>query len=206
MADLLDQLGVPPSRILLHPTPGTATERDVIDMEGREDRLCELVDGTLVEKAMGYRESVLAMALVEFLRRFVRAADLGVVSGEAGMIRLLGRSVRIPDVAFISWSRLPGGRIPSEPIPDLVPDLAIEVLSASNTRAEMARKRREYFTAGVRLVWEIDPEHRKISVYADAENADLLGESDTLTAGDVLPGFSLPLAELFSELDRGPVR
>jgi len=68
VADLLDRLGgVPPERVRWRPVPGSATEKDVIDAVCHEDRLCELVDGTLVEKAMGFRESALAMALGEWL-------------------------------------------------------------------------------------------------------------------------------------------
>jgi Uma2 family endonuclease len=108
----------------------------------------------------------------------------------------------MPDVAFISWDRIPNRQRPKEPIPDLVPDLAAEFLSKSNTPAEMKAKRADYFTAGVRLVWEIDPEARTLAVYTAPDAATLLTATDTLDGGDVLPGFSLPLSELFAELDR----
>ena len=64
------------------------------------------------------------------------------------------------NVSFISWQRLPGGELPKKPIPNLVPDLAVEVLSKGNTKAEMRRKLHEYFQAGVRLVRPIDPTTR----------------------------------------------
>ncbi len=154
LADLLDQLGgIAPERVRLPPPPGTATEKDVLKVHARQGRLCELVDGVLVEKGMGFLESVLASALIEVLQGFVKPRNLGLVAGEAGMMRLAPGLIRIPDVAFISWERLPGQRMPREAIPDLAPDLVVEVLSTSNTEAEMARKRREYFAAGARLVW-----------------------------------------------------
>ena len=106
-------------------------------------------------------------------------------------------SVRIPDVAFTSWDRMP-----DQPIPGLVPDLAIEILGLSNTPGEMARKRREFFAAGVRLVWEVDLRRRTVHVFHAPEFPIELTASDTVTGEDVLPGFSLPLAELFAELDR----
>src|SRR5437764_10657050 len=85
LADFVERLGgVPLQRIRMKPPPGTATERDVVDLEAREDRLCELVDGVLVEKGMGYNESALAMFLVEVLRAYVRSRKLGRVTGEAG--------------------------------------------------------------------------------------------------------------------------
>jgi Uma2 family endonuclease len=203
VADLLHDLGdIPPERVLMHPPPGTATEADVLALEWREDRLCELVDGVLVEKGMGYRESVLAAALAGFLRTFVVPRNLGLVSGESGMMRLFPGLVRIPDVAFASWDRIPGRRVPKEPIPGLVPDLAVEVLSKSNTKKEMDRKRGEYFRAGLRLLWLIDPDVRTATIYAGTEEPVVLDESATLDGGDVLPGFTLPLRDLFAELDR----
>ena len=110
--------------------------------------------------------------------------------------------MRIPDVAFISWQRLPGRRVPTEPIPDLAPDLAVEVLSESNTEGEMARKRHEYFDAGVRLVWVVDPVSRTVAVYHTPDQAAVLQETQTLEGGDVLPGYVLPLKDLFDELDQ----
>jgi len=204
LADLLRDLGdVPADRILMTPPPGTATEADLLRLvDGVDPVLCELVDGTLVEKPMGLRESLLGIFLASLLREFVVPRNLGILTGSDGTLRLWQGLVRLPDVAFISWDRLPGRRIPKEPIPELAPDLAVEVLSASNTRAEMTRKRREYFKAGVQLVWEIDPEARAVTVYTALEKFATLRESDILDGGSVLPGFTLPLSKLFGELDR----
>jgi Uma2 family endonuclease len=110
--------------------------------------------------------------------------------------------VRLPDVGFVSWDRLPGRRVPDEPIPNVVPDLAVEVLSPSNTAREMSRKRGEYFRAGVRLVWEIDPRTRTARVYTSETVFTDLTAGDELDGDPVLPGFRLPLAVLFAELDR----
>src|SRR4051812_35293586 len=128
--DLLHDLGdVPASRVRVRPAPEHATVQDVLDVHAHERRLCELVDGTLVEKAVGLKESLIAGALISFLRAFVVPRNLGLVSGESGMMRLFAALVRIPDVAFISWARAPGGKVPTEPVPLLAPDLAVEVLS-----------------------------------------------------------------------------
>jgi Uma2 family endonuclease len=203
LADLMDRLGgVPLDRVRLQPFPGTATEKDVIEVDAHEDRLCELVDGTLVEKTMGFRESTLAMLLGRWLINYIQPRNLGIVSGESGMMRLFPGLVRIPDVAYASWERFPQRRMPTVPIPDLIPDLVVEVLSESNTEQEMARKYREYFQAGVLLVWEVDPKNRTVEVYTAADQSKLLTETQTLDGGSVLPGFTLPLAQLFGELDR----
>jgi Uma2 family endonuclease len=203
VGDLLDQLGgISPRRIRLFPPLGTATEKHVIEIEKRENRCCELIDGVLVEKAMGFRESILAIAICGFLRAFANPRNLGLVSGSDGMMRLFPGLVRIPDAAFASWRRFPDGRVPTAPIPDLVPDLAVEVLSEGNTEGEMIRKRREYFSAGVRLVWLVDPVARVVTVFIAPDQSTVLVEDQMLDGGDVLPGFTLPLRELFAELDR----
>ena len=203
LADLLEQLGgIAPERVRFRPPPGTVTEKDVLEVAAYENRLCELVDGVLVEKAMGWRESLLASVLITILSNFVRPRNLGLVTGEAGMVRLASGLVRMPDVAFVSWDRLPNRRVPSDPIPALAPDLAVEVLSAGNASGEMARKRQEYFAAGVRLVWLVDPEARTVEVYTDPAQSTVRHEVDTLDGGGVLPGFTLPLRELLAELDR----
>jgi Uma2 family endonuclease len=197
LADLRRRLGgIPLDRIWFHPAPGTATEKDVIEAEARENRLCELVDGTLVEKAVGFEEGRLALRLGRLIDTFVDDNDLGVCVGADGMMRIAPGLVRIPDVSFISWDSLPGRESPREPIPDLAPDLAVEVLSEGNTKAEMARKVREYFEAGVVLVWLIDPRKRTARVFSTVEKSIVVRADQALDGGDVLPGFSLLLSDL----------
>jgi len=202
--DLLAQLGdIPAERVLLRPAPGTATEADVLAYEAApRKRLCELIDGVLVEKAMGYPESLLAGTLVTYLNMFVMPRNLGLVSTADGMMRLFAGRVRIPDVAFVSWDRIPGRRRPKAPIPDIAPDLAVEILSRSNTRKEMELKRRDYFRAGTRLVWQIDPVARIVEVYTSSSTFSTHDENATLAGDPVLPGFTLSLRDLFAECDR----
>ena len=205
VAELLEQLGgIGPERVLVRPALGTATEVDVLKaLEARRKRICELIDGVLVEKAMGYSESRLACYLIVLLDNFVRPQNLGLVTGPDGTIRLWAGRVRIPDVAYFSWESIPGRRFPKEPIPTLAPDLAIEVLSVGNTAREMLLKRENYFSVGVRLVWIVDPRARTVSVYTTSESpAAVLAESDVLDGAPVLPGFTVSLREFFGELDR----
>ena len=205
LADLLERFGaIPAARIRYDPPPGTATEQDVIRLEARENRLFELVDGVLVEKAMGFYEAFLAMRLGQFLLAFVERHALGIVAGEASMMRFAPGLVRIPDVSFVSWDRLPQRRVPRQPLPDLVPDLAVEVLSEGNTRREMEQKLREYFSAGVRLVWYVDPALQEIHVYTAPDQREVLTAGYTLRGGEVLPGFMLPVRQLFAEPAESP--
>jgi Uma2 family endonuclease len=203
LADLLRRLGgVPLDRIRFRPYPGTATIQDVIDIERHEGKLYELIEGVLLEKVMGYNESGLAGFILGLLNIFVIPRNLGLVTGADGTVELMPDLVRIPDVAFMNWNRIPGRRRPNVPVPRLVPNLAVEVRSRSNTPGEMAAKRQDYFTAGVELVWEVDPEKRTVAVYTSLTTFTTLTINDTLDGGTVLPGFTLPLAQLFAELDR----
>jgi Uma2 family endonuclease len=202
MEELLRRLGnIPLSRIRLRPPPGTATEKDVLAAERLpRKRLCELVDGVLIEKPMASKESLLAIRLATRINTFVEEHDLGAVLGESGMLRLMPGLVRIPDVSFISWESIPGGEFPDDPIAGLVPDLAVEVLSKSNTSAEMERKLREYFFHGTKLAWLIDPKTQTAEVYTSPTRKRKIGKNQALDGGEVLPGFRLPLKEIFAPL------
>jgi Uma2 family endonuclease len=201
IGDLFDRFGAMSlSRIRTSPRPGTARERDVLRIRERERRLCELVDGILVEKAVGYEESVVAATLIMLLGNFVSAHKLGVVTGEGGIMKLAAGLVRIPDVAFVARKRLPGGKVPRQAIPALAPNLAVEVLSRANTPEEMQQKLIDYFDAGVELVWHVDPRARTVAVFTSAVDVTVLKASQSLTGGKVLPGFKIKIRELFADL------
>ncbi len=204
VADLLKQLGgVPAARVRMNPTPGTATEKDVIKLHDREGRLFELVDGVLVEKGLGFHESRLGVLLAVAICNFSHKHDLGVVLGADGTIRLAPGLVRIPDALFLSWERAPKRR--GVVIPTVAPDLVVEILNTTNRRREMERKLDEYFEAGVRLVWYIDPRRHTARVYTSRRDVAKLTIDDHLDGGDVLPGFRLSLADWFAEGERtGP--
>ena len=198
--DLVARFGpIPLNRVRHDPAAGTATEEDVIRLHDAEDRLYELVDKTLLEKTMGTYESYLAGLLVQIIGAFVRENDLGIVLPPDGMLRLAPGLVRIPDVSFIPWVRLPNRRVPRQAIADLVPDLAVEVISAGNTREEMDRKLGEYFAAGTRLVWYVYPTSKEIHVFTSSDQFHVLSQDRTLNGGDVLPNFTLPIASIFDE-------
>ncbi len=201
MADWWKRLGkVPPERIWFDPAPGTATVDDVVRIEDKYNRLCELVDGTLVEKAVGFEESRVALQLGHLINLYLDENDRGICVGEGGMMQIAPGLVRIPDVSFISWDRIPGGESPREPVPDLAPDLAVEVLSEGNTTAEMRRKVGEYFEAGARVVWLIDPRKHTARVSTSPTRWVTIDADQSLDGGDLLPAFSVRLGDL---LDHG---
>jgi Uma2 family endonuclease len=203
LADLLEQLGdIDPRRVRAVPPPGTATEQDLLDIRARERRLYELVDGVLVEKVMGFPESTLACDLIKLLGVFLDRNPLGFLAGMDGAVRLMPGLVRIPDISFVSWEQLPTRERPTEPIPDLAPALAVEILSEGNTRAEMRRKVKEYFVSGVRVVWLVDPRKRTVRVYSAPDASVLFPEGQSIDGGDVLPGLVLPVEQVFAGLPR----
>jgi len=203
LADLHRRFGaIPFERIRQNPPPGSGTVDDVVRLNDHEDRLYELVDGILVEKTVGLEESLIAINIGTLLNNFVRPQGLGLVAGADGTIQLDINLVRIPDVSFISWERVPGGEVPQEPVPLLVPDLAVEVISRSNTPKEMGEKLQEYFAKGVRLVWYVRPRSRVVDVYTAPDHFTRLTASMRLDGGDILPGFSVQVGELFEMAKR----
>ena len=198
-AEVWERLGnVPLNRIRMFPLPGTATVADVERLCNREPKcLCELVDGVLVEKAFGHFESRLAARLIQLLGGFLDDHDLGIVAGADGPHRVLPDQVRFPDVAFIGYDQIPADADPNTVVPDWIPSLAVEVISESNTKAEMARKLKDYFEAGVKLVWYVDTPNRTVRVYHAPETFVTKGEGDELDGETVLPGFRVAIRDWF---------
>ena len=203
IAELLDQLGgIPAYRVMLKPVPGTATEKDVLKaLERPRKRICELIDGTLVEKVMGTREAILGSSLSSLLWAFVKANDLGTVMGGDGPVRLRPGNVRYPDVSFIPWELTPD-HPDDEKIWAVTPSLAVEILSESNTEKEIDRKLIDLFSTGCKLAWIIDPKLKTAKVYTSAKRFKELDETGILDGGKVLPGFKLSLAEVFASTKR----
>ena len=204
--DLLNRLGgIPSSRVRLDPPPGSATFDDLVGVnEQRLGPICEWIENTLVEKPMGQREYWVTFIIIGEFYAYLQSHDVGMFLGPDGVMKILPGIGRAPDVAFLSWASLPGGKPPprSDKVPAIVPDLAVEVLSESNTPAEMDRKRGEYFRAGVKLVWEIDPQTRSANVYTSPSVADPIPPDGILDGRDLLPGFQLSLKAVFDRAER----
>ncbi len=200
--DHLALLGrVSANRVWLTPSPGQATMDDLM-VAHQHGSLCELVDGTLVEKAVGYEQSVVAATILRIVGWYVSKKSLGLVSGADGFFQLLS-STRGPDVAFVARDRLPQGRMPSQAYPQIAPNLVVEVLSPANTIAEMARKRMEYFHAGVDVVWMVDCLNRSVAVYTSPTAVQVLGETEAIDGGVALPEFTARVKDFFADLDIG---
>lgn len=205
--DVLDDLGgVPAERVHLYPWPGTATQRDLWNPRVQPRKaICELVDGILAEKSVGFQESRFATILAGKLCFYLEGNNLGAATaGGNGYIKLKRKLIRVPDLSFVRWDRMPEGRTPTEPCPELVADLIVEVLSRGNTRKEMARKRREFFESGTKLFWIVDPRKQIVTVYHSAEeDGQELGMDDYVDGEEVLPGFRLSIRTWFELVTAG---
>lgn len=160
----------------------------------------ELVRGRVVRESLaGFEHGRMAARIAHYLEEYVKGRRLGIVCGaETGfLLSTEPATVRGPDAAFVRADRVPAERVRGY-FPG-APDLAAEILSPSSTAGEVRAKVRDYLEAGTRVVWVVDPEARTVAVHRARSGARILGESDELDGGDVLPGFRLPLAQLFAE-------
>jgi len=177
---------------------------DVIAQDPALERsgLFEVVDGHVVEKPpSGALELFLAATLIRWLAPFAAEARLGCIVPE--MLFLLQDSPELkrrPDLAFVSAERWPmGKRVPRTEAWDVIPDLAVEVISQSNSADEVAGKIEEYFHAGTRQVRVVYPVTSKVQVYDSPTQVKILQVGDELRGDPLIPGFRLPLAVLFGE-------
>ncbi len=158
----------------------------------------ELVDGEIVQMSLpGYEHGRICTRFMVKLAPFVEARGLGEVVSEVGFIlRRNPDMVRGPDVAFVSHEKLKAHGRTRKFWPG-APDLAIEVLSPDDRVSEVLRKVGDYLEAGTRLVWVADPETETVSAYRGLQQVRVYRSGEELPGEDVLPGFSLKVAEIF---------
>ena len=160
---------------------------------------CELVNGEIIRLEPGGAEhGVVTARIGHLIQEFVTANALGLCCG-VGTGFILQRDpdvVRAPDAAFVASGRIPETGVPVSYWP-FAPDLLVEVVSPSDRLADVHVKIAEYFAAGTRLVWLVEPETRMVHLYRSARQVDVLGMDDALDGGDVLPGFRSPVRNLF---------
>jgi len=174
------------------------TAEDLLRMP-QESIRSDLMRGELIRMTpAGARHGQIAIKFGARLDVFVTGRNLGIVfTAETGFI--LSRdpdTVRGPDVAFVSRERIPPEGVPEGFWP-MAPDLAIEVVSPGDTAADVETKACDYLDAGTRLVWVVNPKTQRVTEYRSLSDIRMLTVNDTLDGADVIPGFSLPLKELF---------
>ncbi len=153
------------------------------------------------ERGMGAQSSQVALNIMSLVRLHVSERKLGKTFGTDCGYQLPGdeRKSRFPDGSFVARGRLPEDRTPEGTL-TLAPDFALEVVSPSDTACEVEEKRVAYLRAGVHLLWIVYPPTRTIFVYGARGAVAVLGESDTVSAEDVLPGFACAVARFFEDL------
>lgn len=203
-AEFRARLGaIPLDRIWMTPAPGTATEADLIaKWETPSHSRCELVEGTLVERCGSFLGSVILGSLVGQLGRFVDEHDLGACFAGSLPYRLRPDLIRVPSFSFAPWEQFPDDEVPDEKVATFAPSLVVEVANAKTTVSELDRKVCEFFSTGSRLAWLIDPATESAKAYTSAKRFRELDASGVLDGGKVLPGFKLPLADLFAATRR----
>lgn len=179
-----------------------ATVEDLLSLEGG-GREFEIVRGVLVETpSMGMRECAIAARVIRSVATFTEEGKLGPVFNSHAKYRLARDPdlVRMPDVSFVRWDRLPGRQVPEEEFVDLAPDLAVEIVSPTNRASEIQEKIAEFFEHGVRLVWIVYPDQQQVYVYEAVNRCRILERDGVLDGGSVLPGFRLAVSDIFSQL------
>lgn len=180
----------------------TTTLLTAADLErmGADGERLELIEGELREvPPVGMIHGNLGGDLFTYANVHVLDHRLGAMfnSDTQFVVTPDGRNVFRPDGSFVRLDRLPSGRL-LEGICPFAPDLAIEVVSPSNSESEILRKVAVYLRGGSKLVWLVRPRQRTVTVFSPDRPERVLTSTDTLDGADVLPGFSLPLAKLFS--------
>lgn len=168
----------------------------------RDGHRYEIVNGKLIDMGnSGAKHGYIAIVLSSALFAVVMAQKLGALFDSSTAFKMKNGNKRSPDISFFAKERLQSLNDLPTGFLDGSPDLAIEILSPTNTIEEIDSKLAEYFDNGSRLVWVINPNQHYILVYRCAEEPDrLLKSSDYLDGEDVIPGFQLPVADLFQKL------
>jgi len=162
----------------------------------------ELIEGEIVEMGTSSeKHSTLGAWLIFKIMSYAVSAQLGGrVKGADGTYKLNAANTRVPDVSYLtaaSAAKLPPGTVYCP----FAPDFAIEIKSPSNTEKSMRKLARLYIQTGSRLVWTINYEEQSVKVYRPGQPAVELDEEDVLDGGDVLPGFTLNVAEMFAQIE-----
>ncbi len=177
------------------------TAEELWAMPDADGRRYELVEGELVEvPGAGALHGVISGNMYDHLRRYVSNHRLGVAFGD-GVGYILARNpdrVRIPDASFVSRERIPATGLPEGYWP-LAPDLAVEIVSPNDSAESLHARVREYLAAGTRLVWVVWPRSRSVTEYVPSGESREFQADGQLSGGEVLPGFTVRVAELFEQ-------
>jgi Uma2 family endonuclease len=160
---------------------------------------CELINDELIMSPTGFRHEEIGAALLTAMRIHARRHQLGSVCGSSLGCWMVSENLLSPDISFIRRDRLPVTKAEGDRFFRGAPDIVVEIQSPWDRESRLHEKAEDYFLSGARLLWVVDPEDKTIRVYRSPSAPSLLTENDVLDGEDVLPGFRLPLSELFGE-------
>ncbi|MEL6149973.1 MAG: Uma2 family endonuclease [Chloroflexota bacterium] len=172
---------------------------EIVALPENANKRVELIDGMIEEMApSGNDNTVIAARFMRHLGAYVDDNNLGLLSGADGGYSISSTSVLIPDAAFISWDRNPD---PEGKVFGAAPNLAVEVISPSETAADVKYETRRYLEAGTKAVWNVYPKSQEVDVHTLNADGTITITSYTresiITGGDALPGFELDLSTVF---------
>ena len=189
----------------LHTPPRTVEGEPYHGAAPKVDFRFEVIDGLVVRKPMGFAEMRWASIIHELLAPAVRASGVGECYVDGGFYIPPRNRGRKPDVSVLSFDRWPRHRpYPTGDFLPVAPDLAVEVVSPTDTARAVTLKVREYLAGGVRVVWLVYSDEAEVHVRTPGGADRTFTRGDTLTADPVVPGFALPLAVLFGPADPAP--
>jgi Uma2 family endonuclease len=187
-----------PKEVTMRTTPTLVTADELFTMPDDGFRY-ELIKGELRRMPpAGSEHGAISINIAVVVGQFVKAHGLGVVFGADTGFKIASDpdTVHAPDLAFVRRERIPEAGIPQGYWPG-APDLAVEVVSPSDTYTEVEEKVSDWLNAGMRLVLVLNPRRRTVTVSTSPTDVVRLTEADTLNGGDVLPGFTCRVADLF---------
>ena len=203
LADVQRHLGnVPLERIRACPPPGMAVESDVPEIDAREDRICEFVDGILVEKTVGTFESLLAGVLVQWFNNYLDAHPLGIALTADGMFCKSPRRIRIPDACVIYGTAFPAGVAARRSLYPFLARSGGRDPFGGEYAGGNGNEARRIPPCGRAADLVIDPEARSAVVHRADGSSESIDESGTLDGGEVLPGFSFVLRDWLDHYPR----
>ncbi|NEQ64498.1 MAG: Uma2 family endonuclease [Symploca sp. SIO1B1] len=175
----------------------TLTRKDLEKLQAEHPDYCmELVDGNItIMSPSGYQSDEVAAEVVALLRNWVKPRKLGRITASSAGFELPNSDVRAPDVSFVLAERM---KISPLSFAELAPDLMVEVKSPSDSLSALRKKIQNFLSQGTKVGILINPQKHRVEIYRPGEEVVVLGDDDVLTIPDLLPGFEVAVADLWS--------
>ena len=165
------------------------------DLPENRGKLLELIDGEIVEKVASFTPSRIAARIIQLIGNYLDEHNIGEVTAPDGTYVMSDDNGFIPDVGYITHTRLPEEPTRFASVP---PDMAVEVKSPTDSKRELRMKAEKYLTLGTQLVWLVFPDEQIVEVYVPGRDVEEFSANDILDGGNVLPGFEVHIRRIFT--------